>query len=337
MVASFLFFSIQVLATTAPAQLAFNISSSGNAQVDAGFQMAANYWSSKFNDNATINITAGWSDLGSNVLGSSQNAFTTYSYSSVRTALGNNIVTSNDQTFLNGFGSGTTFSAYANNMDTGYYTATGLSNVWINRANAKALGLLNPQAAANDSTITFNSTFNFDFDPTDGISAGQLDFVGIAIHEIGHTMGFASAVDIIGSFGNNQPLNNFGPNLLDFTRFSADSIANAGSMDVTYDTRPKYFSIDGGATPAVSGINHWSLGGANDGRQASHWKDNLDLGIMDPTAAPAGQLNVVTELDLMAIDILGWDRVAIPEPATLVFTSLIGIAMANRRRRPASF
>ena len=206
--------------------------------------------------------------------------------------------------------------------------------MFVSRSNQKALGLTDPHATESDTEITFNSTFSFDFDPSDGIDAGKIDFVGVAIHEIGHSLGFTSSVDIIGGLGDQLPISSLGPNLLDMSRFSPDSVAN-NAIDLTYDTRPKFFSIDGGASAATAGLNHWSLGGANDGRQASHWKDNLGLGIMDPTAAPAGQLNIVTELDLQAIDIIGWDRITgVPEPSgCLVLASLlIGFGLKRRRQ-----
>ena len=44
-----------------------------------------------------------------------------------------------------------------------------------------------------------------------------------------------------------------------------------------------------------------------DGYQASHWKDDLGIGIMDPTAAPPGEIMIVTDLDIMAWDVIGWD------------------------------
>lgn len=48
-----------------------------------------------------------------------------------------------------------------------------------------------------DGSITFNSKRTFDFDPSNGITAGQFDFVGTATHEIGHVLGFISGVDIL--------------------------------------------------------------------------------------------------------------------------------------------
>ena len=55
-----------------------------------------------------------------------------------------------------------------------------------------------------------------------------------------------------------------------------------------------------------------------DGRQASHWKDNLGLGILDPTFAP-GELGMVTPLDVRAFDVIGYDLVVVPEPAAAAF------------------
>jgi hypothetical protein len=58
---------------------------------------------------------------------------------------------------------------------------------------------------------------------------------------------------------------------------------------------------------------------------------------MDPTTAP-GETLAISEMDLRAFDVIGWDRVqnntATPEPATaltLVF-GLAGLAMARRRK-----
>jgi len=48
--------------------------------------------------------------------------------------------------------------------------------------------------------MTFNSEFNFDYDSSDGITAGYYDFETVALHEIGHVLGFVSVVDAIDYF-----------------------------------------------------------------------------------------------------------------------------------------
>jgi hypothetical protein len=44
---------------------------------------------------------------------------------------------------------------------------------------------------------------------------------------------------------------------------------------------------------------------------------NPALGIMDPTANPAGQINIPSALDLRAFDAIGWQL--IPEPSSALF------------------
>lgn len=215
------------------------------------------------------------------------------------------------------------------------------TSVRLNRANAKAIGLVAANDVAEDAAITFSSDFTFDFDPSDGIDAGAIDFVGVAIHEIMHAMGFESGVDILdgNSPGTAGP---FAADLfayvspLDFTRHSADSLLAGADLDWTADTRTKLYSIDGGTTTLIA--DAWSTGVTHgDGRQASHWRDGLGIGIMDPTAMPAGSLNVVSGNDLQALDVIGWNAAVspVPEPSTL---GMAGLAVAglvwSRRRRP---
>ena len=78
-----------------------------------------------------------------------------------------------------------------------------------------------------------------------------------------------------------------------------------------------------------------------DGRQASHWKDNLGIGIMDPTAG-TGELLAISAADIQAFDVIGWTKAqaaAVPEPGTwammMVGFGLVGGAL--RRRRTGQF
>jgi hypothetical protein len=289
----------------------------------AGFQAAANYWQSQLTDNVTVNVNVGFSALGPDILGSAGSTRAVFSVADVRAALIGDATSTNDMLAignlptLSGFG-GISFLTQVNS-ETGS-TAVTLDNdnsnnnrlLYLNTANAKALGLMGANAAA-DASITFSSLFSWDFDQSNGVGAGLQDFVGVAIHEIGHALGFVSGVDIVdGYIGNPTNLDNYAIySALDFFRFSAPGTLNLAAGDAAY------FSLDGGTT----NLGNFSTGSFyGDEEQASHWKDNLGLGIMDPTMNPAGQINTPSALDLVAFDVIGWNLV--PEPSSALLGSL---------------
>jgi uncharacterized repeat protein (TIGR01451 family) len=181
--------------------------------------------------------------------------------------------------------------------------------VRLTRANAKALGLVAADDAALDASIAFSSDFNWDFEPADGTLANHFNFVQVAAHEIGHMLGFTSGVDILDT--NSPPQG--GPfsdiaftwvNSKDLFRYSTTSAGqSSGVFDWTADTRAKFFSLDHGAND----LGGFSTGrNFGDGRQASHWKDDRGLGIMDPTVAP-GESTAISTLDTRLFDVIGWD------------------------------
>lgn len=333
------------------ANLAFNfIPANGTSQqaID-GFTAAGARWSSYFGDNVTVNINISFTALGPGILGSTSSTQGTISYASTRLALIDDETTVDDiaadvhlqvgpglKLYLNR----TSNSPNSSGSATPFLDNDGDANnttIRMTLANAKALSLWPANDPTIDASISFSTSFTWDFDPSNGITPGAYDFVGVATHEIGHALGFISGVDVLD--GNSPPINGpFADNVFtyvstpDLFRFSAASITNGnGTIDWTADTRDKYFSLDGGTTKIASFATGLNFG---DGRQASHWKDNLGLGIMDPTAA-TGELLSISSNDLRLFDVIGWD--AVPEPTTVCLwlggTLLIGCLRRRTARR----
>ncbi|WP_445191133.1 NF038122 family metalloprotease [Sphingomonas sp. Tas61C01] len=306
-----------------------------------GFKIAALYWGSVLTNDVTINLGVGFSSLAPNVLGSTGSSRADYSVSNWERQIG--LTKSGsllDRTAILpklGGDRGATFITNGVDADGNDDTSvkavvlgdtTSSQILYANTSVLKAIGARNSNNPAIDGNVTFSSDFAFDFNPSDGVDRNSFDFIGVAIHEIGHALGFVSGVDIIDYYGgpNGPKAGTLGYSLndtsiysaLDMFRYSKDPsnlvFGNKPVLDLSVGT-DSYFSIDGGKT-ALFG-NTYSTGAFNgDESQASHWRDAMgttyeqvctkQLGIMDPTFC-RGQRGEVTALDLAAYDAMGWN------------------------------
>lgn len=307
-----------------------------SAQAQGGFVAAANSWAALFNDPITIRLDVGTQSMGGSVLGFASSNSSSKSYTTVRNAMIGDQLGADDIQAVSTLAAGSTFMAQTNRFtdnpagagSLSLFTAS-LTNLDVNTANQKALGIFTGSAASFDAQIRFNSDFAFDYDTSDGFAAGAFDFVGIAVHEIGHALGFVSGVDYVdsNSSAGDSSTQFAWANTLDLFRYSAAGVRHLGA-----GTEAKYFSIDSGATGQAA---LFSLGTQRgDGRQASHWKDSLGIGIMDPTFAPE-QLGIITANDIRAMDVIGYNRAPVPEPASLAALGLGALALLRRRKKSA--
>src|SRR5712671_7502545 len=141
----------------------------------------ANFFERHYTDAVTVNITVNFADLSAgNGLGRSTTFLNTYSYNNIRTDLAADQISADD----------------AAGALAAIDPITGTHTYWMARAEAKAIDLLGASTAA-DGNVTFHDGsggYGFDFNRTDGITAGQYDFFGTVAHEFTEVMGRALLV-----------------------------------------------------------------------------------------------------------------------------------------------
>ena len=295
------------------------------AGVQTAFNQATARWSELLNDSATVKITVDWEALGPTTLGQASVWMAYGNFDIVRNLVagGGEAGDAREEALLPNLPTAAEFSV---DLPSGFAFD---NTAFISTANYKALG---GSYTGTDGEITFSSDFSWDFDPSDGITAGSYDFQGVAVHEIGHTLGFLSRVDHVDiTLHNGQTDSNVWISALDLFRFDTDDLdEDFDFTDTARNLTPggsHSFYYGDGSVPMATGVYN------GDGRQGSHWKDSLLLGIMDPTAA-AGELLTISQNDLIALDLIGWD--VVPEPSTLVLVALgmlclLGYAWWRRR------
>jgi hypothetical protein len=279
------------LGAATPSQaITINLINTGGVEVGTaayqGFAAAAHYWETVLTDNVTLNFRVGFTSAGfaPTTLGQTSSASGNVQQATWRTAITNDATTALDRSVIAHL---PTFSS---------------TTVNLNNTVQKALGIYTGAASTIDATITFNSARAFDFDTRDGFQGVASDFISVAVHEMGHALGFTSAV------GPNTTLNSR-PSNTDLFRYKN------GAWDITYAGNP-YFSIDGG----TEYLNNAGFSAGPDGFQTSHWREGArihdgvnctvlleaQVGILDPTGGLC-QMGIVTAQDLAIMDAMGWN------------------------------
>ena len=127
-------------------------------------------------------------------------------------------------------------------------------------------------------------------------SGSQADFLSVAEHELGHLLGFGTS----------------------------DSFRNR-AVGTTF-TGPLSTTLNGGVNPSVTADKgHWAEGTSYLGQETA----------MDPSIL-LGTRKEFTELDYAGLSDLGWQLAPVPEPATVVGLSAVGLAGAWGVRRRAA-
>ena len=294
-----------------------------STQQFSAIQSATAYWKSQLTDSVTVYLNVSFSNLGTNVLASTNSNELTLNYTDLRSRLVADARSVTDLSAVSHLQPGPALSFMATQGDgTVRFDNDGSVNnsvLNLTTANAKALGMSPTTSTGTpDATINFANAFagSFAYARINGqVPSTQMDFITVAEHEIGHALGFVSGVDGIdyclsypAQCGIPATVNRF-ENMpwyypLDLFRYSAPN-----TLNVSVGGSP-YFTVDGGTT-AIQSFSTGAIHGNS--WQASHFGPNA-LTLMRPFVSN-GQSYDASTADLMALDAIGWDlAVAVPEP-----------------------
>lgn len=275
--------------------LVYVVSGSVPAGATAAIAAAEAYIESFFSDPMTITINCSFQPLGPGVLGGTSSSYGFVDYPTTRAQLVGDMDASDTlQAFL------PTTSTCPVRYTSGS-SVTNENRVFVTFANWKAM---DGAVSGADANMTFSSTFAFDFDPSNGITAGAYSFEDVIIHETGHAMGFTSG----GDFRTRDM------ECLDLFRFQRTDGTGDFNPDTTaeFQTRARLVAFnapnDDHDSDLISAEFRMSDGSPY---QMSHFREQAaNIGLMDPALAPGQTFYPAfySTADLAMFDVIGYDN-----------------------------
>ena len=323
------------------AQSSFDItldptSFAGNTAAQAAFERAANQWEAFITDPILVTVNADFTSLGTGQLAVASPVSLDSGFDSIRNQIVSDSLDEADDTITQSLPTAMQLSV---NLPASFTLSGDLRST---KANLKALGVgdLDANFGTSDGLISFGSGISYDFDNSDGVTPGSFDFESVAAHEIGHILGFTSALDVVDAF-----LDAGTPGAISLTPFDLYRFEDGSINDPT--TALEFTTAVRSLAPGSNDIFDQILAGpgltelplstglsGGDGEQASHFEDGLDLGALDPTLSQ-GLIVPVDINDARVLDLVGYDITitTVPEPNSVALIILLaGPAMLRRRR-----
>jgi hypothetical protein len=325
-------------------QFNFTYAPGTSQNIVQGFGRAGDIWASQLSDNVTINIYLDAGQLSNaNALSGTRPAMVRVNYSDylsnyfkdinsaddllafknmqidskdkteIETRLGKTLAqaTLSDINYLKNLVNFEKNSAFSM-VDSDNQLKNNNNKIWLTSANAKTLNLIPGNQSSYDAMIMMNSSSSiWDFSRINNpnsttIDPNKYDFLGVALHEIGHAIGFVSGVDafrvlsaVAATSGSGTTANQDSDYVtpLDSFRYSNTNETVNGKKIIDFSAQgQKYFSINGGTT------NLANFAGNN--YQTSHWQS---AGVMNPSMKK-GEVFNISNLDLELLDVIGWNR-----------------------------
>jgi cytochrome c2 len=268
-----------------PPAIGLTINVSYDSSVDtapAGFKAAVQsviqYYEDTFADPITMNIAVGYGEVGGTPMGAGPlgNSVSVHDYSTfgdLTAALAANATSSADAQ---------TVATFTQNPFPGNQVMV------LSQAEMKVLGLEpSDSVQAFDGYIGISNAHNFDFNGSDGISAGTYDFASVFAHELSEVMG---RVTVDGYYDPSVSASVYAP--LDLFHYSAPGIRTFSG------TAAGYFSYDGGNT-------HLTDFNTNPSGDFGDWASNSGNDAFG-AFLPIGVKGNITSTDLQVLDVLGY-------------------------------